>query len=422
MIGYLTNSIAIRMLFRPLRRIRVLGIPLPFTPGVIPRQREDLAESIGTMVADELLTTDVFEARFRSASFTATIRGEVYRALQRAAAIPLGEIDSRFDTASIIRMLFSHLSAVLCKEDHGADGVSRVASEIISHRSGEIAVAVTTAVAGTPLPDTIDRDRIRRIVSALWPPTVETAERLLSEVETRRQMESLVRRVLAYTLDQLTGLQRLMVSAGGYDRQLVDRTPSIVARISSELVVLLNRDETRERVIDGVIRWIDSNRHRTFGSLIPPDTWDLAEESIRQVLSDTTRIRETLRSFLTGRSPESCGEIIAAVEGEVTRWMKHHRETTLGTLLPVLRRRPGLLSREITDRGVPLLAAAAPRFVAHLDVRRVVVDRINALDVEQVEGILLGIIKRHLRWINGFGALLGALIGATQLLMRIVGL
>ena len=36
-IGYVTNAIAIRMLFRPFNEIRVLGLRLPFTPGLIPR-------------------------------------------------------------------------------------------------------------------------------------------------------------------------------------------------------------------------------------------------------------------------------------------------------------------------------------------------------------------------------------------------
>lgn len=56
-IGYLTNRIAIRMLFRPLRRWRVLGIPVPLTPGVIPSRRHELALNIGDMVGTHLLTS-----------------------------------------------------------------------------------------------------------------------------------------------------------------------------------------------------------------------------------------------------------------------------------------------------------------------------------------------------------------------------
>lgn len=57
-IGYLTNKIAIKMLFRPLNPWKILGIRVPMTPGVIPSKRGELAENMGRMVADYLLTTE----------------------------------------------------------------------------------------------------------------------------------------------------------------------------------------------------------------------------------------------------------------------------------------------------------------------------------------------------------------------------
>lgn len=62
-IGYLTNDIAIRMLFRPLQPWRIFGIRVPLTPGIIPSKRHQLAENIGAMVGDQLLTAqDIGEA------------------------------------------------------------------------------------------------------------------------------------------------------------------------------------------------------------------------------------------------------------------------------------------------------------------------------------------------------------------------
>jgi len=55
-IGYLTNRIAIRMLFRPLKPWYVFGLRVPMTPGVIPSKRRDLAENMGVMVGEHLLT------------------------------------------------------------------------------------------------------------------------------------------------------------------------------------------------------------------------------------------------------------------------------------------------------------------------------------------------------------------------------
>ena len=60
-IGYVTNALAIRMLFRPLEAKRIFGVRLPLTPGVIPKQRYVLADSIGEMVSEKLITEDALE-------------------------------------------------------------------------------------------------------------------------------------------------------------------------------------------------------------------------------------------------------------------------------------------------------------------------------------------------------------------------
>ena len=41
-IGYCTNYVAVKMLFRPLKPIRIGKFTLPFTPGVIPKRKKEL--------------------------------------------------------------------------------------------------------------------------------------------------------------------------------------------------------------------------------------------------------------------------------------------------------------------------------------------------------------------------------------------
>jgi uncharacterized membrane protein YheB (UPF0754 family) len=62
-IGFVTNVVAIRMLFRPLRAYHIFGIRVPFTPGILPRERAKLARSIGAMVERELLTPQILRER-----------------------------------------------------------------------------------------------------------------------------------------------------------------------------------------------------------------------------------------------------------------------------------------------------------------------------------------------------------------------
>ena len=58
-IGGITNSIAIKMLFRPLNPIKIGKYTLPFTPGVIPKERERIANKIGEVISQELLNEEV---------------------------------------------------------------------------------------------------------------------------------------------------------------------------------------------------------------------------------------------------------------------------------------------------------------------------------------------------------------------------
>ncbi|WP_338461973.1 DUF445 family protein [Synechococcus elongatus IITB7] len=57
-IGYFTNDLAIRMLFRPYRPILIGGWRLPFTPGLIPANQGRLARRIADAILGSLLTPD----------------------------------------------------------------------------------------------------------------------------------------------------------------------------------------------------------------------------------------------------------------------------------------------------------------------------------------------------------------------------
>lgn len=57
-IGLITNGIAIRMLFRPLKPIKIFGKTLPFTPGLIPKERGRIARSVGNVIATNLISEE----------------------------------------------------------------------------------------------------------------------------------------------------------------------------------------------------------------------------------------------------------------------------------------------------------------------------------------------------------------------------
>ncbi len=57
-IGYITNALAIKMLFRPRRAIYIGKFHIPFTPGLIPQQKSRIAKSLGQMISGSLLDAE----------------------------------------------------------------------------------------------------------------------------------------------------------------------------------------------------------------------------------------------------------------------------------------------------------------------------------------------------------------------------
>lgn len=57
-IGGVTNDVAIRMLFRPYAPWRVLGWRVPLTPGLIPRERAQIAQAIAETFTEHVLDSD----------------------------------------------------------------------------------------------------------------------------------------------------------------------------------------------------------------------------------------------------------------------------------------------------------------------------------------------------------------------------
>ena len=76
-IGYITNDIAIRMLFRPHTAKYVFGIHIPFTPGIIPKEKGRIAEAVGGVISENLMNKEVLERYLLSEDMIGKIRSAV---------------------------------------------------------------------------------------------------------------------------------------------------------------------------------------------------------------------------------------------------------------------------------------------------------------------------------------------------------
>lgn len=76
-IGYITNDLAIKMLFRPHKPKFLFGWQLPFTPGLIPKEKSRIAVSIAGAVSGNLMNKDVLAKHLSSDEMIAKITDSI---------------------------------------------------------------------------------------------------------------------------------------------------------------------------------------------------------------------------------------------------------------------------------------------------------------------------------------------------------
>ena len=117
-IAYATNWIAIKMLFRPHTAKYVFGIKLPFTPGLMPKERHRLSKTIGETLAEHLVTTDMITAYMLSDESMSAIERELLKYLK----------DTKVPAASMITKTVGSL----LKTDKVKAGLAQTVSGAVS--------------------------------------------------------------------------------------------------------------------------------------------------------------------------------------------------------------------------------------------------------------------------------------------------
>ena len=77
-----------------------------------------------------------------------------------------------------------------------------------------------------------------------------------------------------------------------------------------------------------------------------------------------------------------------------------------------------LVKTRLVRLGKELLLRELPGLVQALNFRELISEKIDALDLLQLEQLLLGIMAEQFRYINLFGAVLGFLIGGLNLALQ----
>ncbi len=505
-IGYVTNRIAIKMLFRPLNPKRILGVRVPLTPGVIPRNRFDLARTIGRMVSEQLLSANALREQLESPEFQGSLKrwiGERRRSLmERPLAIrPTGSgIDSNghpaFPDELLEELLAAFLQSPQCVRmvqslaEQVTDGVGgkRIsditsAGQLADFVHGKVLPALGNEELGNTASEFVNnwlRDQFnqnRRLKEYLTPENLEALQSLirnnlptatwlvfnwLRQPDMSEKLVKIGQDLVEETVSHQGLMTRVILSISGKKDEAIRDMPLIISKVIDDAEEALKSPEMQALISDAVgvtldrisgrrIKWLIGHNEQTIYWMADRATHGaftaLAETSQASVRDAAERFYDknagstvaemaertlgVTSSSISGLTASLIADYLAdpATPGNIRKFAMELGENgvadadadcdaesvSLGSLIPLSDDTADRLDEYLAGQLVSFLGDQLPELSRIVDIESLVTNRINSFDVRAVEELVLSISGKHLRWINWFGAGLGAIIGLIQL-------
>ena len=378
LIGYFTNALAIRMLFRPLTRKYLLGIPLPLTPGIIPRRRGELARSIARMVGRDLLSPEAVRARLQTETFRRALEGQLRNLRETMLRRPLAELAARAGSAlrggpqagagareiawpDLLRHLLERVLVRLVGSRAFIYGVrslvQRLVDDLGARRLSELVGGeqLTALVTGSLVP-ALGRNEIRAQLAEMikqWlrrqrqgnvpldryltpetmalllglfrrnlPALLDVLFTWLRGPQVRRELEVYGRAILRDILDKLNLMQKVFITAGQYDRSLNERMPEIVTDVIDQAEAATATAVVRAQIAAGARRALTQWSARGLG--------DLAADAMPELERLVDHLLAGVFDAITGTGVTDAAATPA--EEAVRRWYRRHRAATAAEL------------------------------------------------------------------------------------------
>jgi uncharacterized membrane protein YheB (UPF0754 family) len=384
-IGYFTNDIAIKMLFRPYRAYYLGGRRLPFTPGLIPSNQERLAKRISDAIMGSLLTPEELQNLARKLLQTERVQSAILWLLKLALEQIQGSNQDKAVkiVANILRDLlgqsFPRLLKVLARRE---DFLEQQLNQIFDQVILELRLNETQAeqVADWLLEVVIPPDVIREeIVDFLTDRNIRVIDEGFREKTTGTYwvvanlfgVRNALTRLRTYCLDEREAsnkrIEELLSTLG-----IRDRIKELLQNLSPQNLPVSTVRQLRKTMRDSVRSYLQEEGVDVIKSLSTSINW----EHLASLLLNRLRNSEVFSSSL-----ESVSHELALV---LERYLERDLEPIVMQVIPIL------------------------------GIDQVIVNRVKATPAKELELAIQGIVKSELQAIVNLGGVLGVVIGLLQ--------
>lgn len=376
-IGYFTNWIAIRMLFRPLEEKYIFGIKVPFTPGMVPRERYSLSKKVAETIEEHLLDDNaISEALSSDAMITAieTMLANTIDSLANDDTRLADKVDADILSNTIREYMFEIYSTYF---DDFTD-MSQSVHDFLKTSDKTFADYIGS-----------DKKEVLKEHMVKYAPSMRNY--IQNNIESNPNVEITIKRITTRLIeDNLKGFMGIFV-----------KPEKIYAKMKDSAIQYVNDDANFDEIFECI--------------------WFVIEILLNKPLTEVADLadKEQLDTILKEMN-DKYGVFDKIFDALVVKLINKILDIQISTvskkfLLPRKDAIVGYGSNLIKK----LVISNSHNIATAFDTKAIVQSKINDFEVSRAEEIILDVVKRELNMITMLGGVLGFLIGvATFFLSR----
>jgi len=357
LIGGFTNHLAIKMLFRPHEAKYIGSWRLPFTPGLIPKRRDELAVQLGRTVTNYLVTPDVLKNKL--------LTPEMERKAEAFLQSKIEEYVFQSD-----KTLQDWLQVA------GAAGIVEKAERKIEALIDTQLTNVRTKLTSGTIEEIVPlewQEKAKAQIPVMTNYVLQRAELFVDSYEGKVMFQKLINDFL-----ESKG------TFGGMLNMFFGDSNSLVEKVQREALKFINAPGTYDLLHSVIEKEFEKLKKKPMEELLAGFNWDGLFTSIKayanKELALDARLNKTIQDYWPSGS----------------QWTAEN------------------LTPKVTQFAFDQAQKQLEESLKKLKLDQIVKEQVDTFPVSVLEDLVLGISRREFKMITVLGALLGGVIGIVQ--------
>jgi uncharacterized membrane protein YheB (UPF0754 family) len=362
-IGYTTNWLAIKMLFRPYKAKYLFGIKLPFTPGLIPKEKGRIAVRLGSAVSTDLLNEETLIKELVDDRILDGLDNYIDKLAIKDLVIEdlLNYID--FDKEILYRKITESIVESLKETVNNQELKDRLIKSLLKEEK---------------IKDRIPANGLNNIENIIINNQDKINEFVIENLNTEMVQVRLYEIINKFINNKLKMFKAFI------------KTESIYNAVN-----------------ESINDYINSNPN-SISSIINTSINNIGEKELKNIVNEDqiNKLAEQILTLINNNiGKQVVYDSIYKTIKNLTSRRFNFNETTLE-----------VFKASIQKLYVNFIETQASSLISKLEINTIVENKINSFSTKEMEDLLIGLMKKELNAITSLGAILGFLMGLITLL------